>query len=126
MTRIELPWPAKELNPNRRGWGKGAMHRHARIAKGAKELAHWTAMEAGWFCCVPAFKNIAFDTPLLITITFCPPDKRHRDLDNAIASFKASQDGIADALGIDDSKWVPFYRWGDVVKGGRVVVELNA
>jgi crossover junction endodeoxyribonuclease RusA len=123
MTRIELPYPAKELNPNRRGWGKGAMHRHARTAKGAKELAHWTACEAGWAVEPSIFPPMW--TPK-ITITFYPPDKRRRDLDNAIASFKSAQDGIADALGIDDSKWVPFYRWGEVVKGGRVLVELNA
>jgi crossover junction endodeoxyribonuclease RusA len=43
-----------------------------------------------------------------------------------IASFKSARDGIADALGIDDSKWAVSYRFGDVIKGGRVVVELNA
>jgi crossover junction endodeoxyribonuclease RusA len=120
MTRIELPWPAKELNPNRRGWGKGAMHRHARLAKGAKELAHWTAIQDGW--------GWGGDTTWRphFTITFCPPDRRKRDLDNCIASFKSAQDGIAAALEIDDSRWVPIYRFGDVVKGGRVVVELNA
>jgi crossover junction endodeoxyribonuclease RusA len=118
MTRIELPWPAKELSPNARGhWAK-----QARFKKGARELAHWKALGA-W----PGNRGLGvFDDQLQITVTFCPPDKRRRDLDNAIASFKASQDGIADALGIDDSKWSVSYRFGDVVKGGRVVVELNA
>jgi crossover junction endodeoxyribonuclease RusA len=116
MTRIELPWPAKELSPNARGhWAK-----MARFKKGARQLAGWTACAAGW-ASQQARSNIAE-----ITITFCPPDKRRRDLDNAIASFKASQDGIADALGIDDSNWAVSYRFGEVVKGGRVIVELNA
>jgi crossover junction endodeoxyribonuclease RusA len=119
MTRIVLPWPAKELSPNARGhWAK-----QARFKKGARELAGWTACEAGWAQHGP-FWEVADN--LQITITFCPPDKRRRDLDNAIASFKASQDGIADALGIDDSKWAVSYRFGEVVKGGRVLVELNA
>jgi crossover junction endodeoxyribonuclease RusA len=120
MTRIELPWPAKELNPNRRGWGKGAMHRHARLAKGAKELAHWTACAGGWTGYEPT------EEALQITVTFHPPDRRRRDLDNLLASFKSSLDGIALALDIDDSRWTPIPRRGDVVKGGRVVVELNA
>jgi crossover junction endodeoxyribonuclease RusA len=119
MTRIELPWPAKELSPNARGhWAK-----MARFKKGAREHAGWVAkMEvigADW-------DELTFNGSPTITITFCPPDKRRRDLDNAIASFKSAQDGIADALGIDDSRWDVSYRFGDVVKGGRVVVELNA
>jgi crossover junction endodeoxyribonuclease RusA len=120
MTRIELPWPAKELSPNARGhWAK-----MARFKKGARELAHWTALEGGWH----GYGNIATTLEFApkIGITFCPPDKRRRDLDNAIAAFKSAQDGIADALGIDDSKWAVSYRFGEVIKGGRVVVELNA
>jgi crossover junction endodeoxyribonuclease RusA len=118
MTRIELPWPAKELSPNARGhWAK-----MARFKKGAREFAYWTLMQTGMRTVYIEWLN---DVPQ-ITITFCPPDKRRRDLDNAIASFKSAQDGIADALGIDDSRWAVSYRFGDVVKGGRVVVQLNA
>jgi crossover junction endodeoxyribonuclease RusA len=127
MTRITLPWPAKELSPNARGhWAK-----MARFKKGAREHAHWVAKKEGWWT---VGENYYIDSktghyevsPLVITITFCPPDNRRRDLDNAIASFKSAQDGIADALGIDDSRWSVSYAWGDVVKGGRVVVELDA
>jgi crossover junction endodeoxyribonuclease RusA len=121
MTRIELPWPARELSPNARGhWAK-----QARFKKGARELAGWTARQANMGWSMPVIETLAYDVSLKITVTFCPPDKRRRDLDNAIASFKASQDGIADALGIDDSKWAVSYRFGEVVKGGKVVVELN-
>lgn len=122
MTRIELPWPAKELSPNARGhWAK-----QARFKRGARELAMWNAREAGFGKYGWRDTQIVGPYKLEITVTFCPPDKRRRDLDNAIASFKASQDGIADALGIDDSKWAVSYRFGEPVKGGRVVVELNA
>jgi crossover junction endodeoxyribonuclease RusA len=121
MTRIELPWPAKELSPNARGhWAK-----MARFKKGAREHADWTTKQAG---ITPEYAGKWWDLigPLEITITFHQPDRRRRDRDNMIASFKSAQDGIADALGIDDSKWAVSYRFGDVVKGGRVVVELNA
>jgi hypothetical protein len=45
-------------------------------------------------------------------------------LDNRIAQFKAGQDGIAQALAVDDSRFEPTYRRGDPVKGGKVVVEI--
>ena len=44
-------------------------------------------------------------TSLWVAITFLPPDRRRRDLDNCLASFKAGIDGLADVLGVDDSKW---------------------
>ena len=60
-----------------------------------------------------------------VKITFQPPDRRKRDRDNMIAAFKAGQDGLADALGIDDAILVPTYDTGEPVKGGRVDIELD-
>ena len=37
---------------------------------------------------------------LPLYLTFYPPDKRKRDDDNMISSFKAGRDGIAQALGL--------------------------
>jgi crossover junction endodeoxyribonuclease RusA len=42
---------------------------------------------------------------LAVHLHFVPPDRRRRDLDNLIASMKAGLDGLADALGVDDSRW---------------------
>ena len=42
---------------------------------------------------------------LSLHITFVPPDRRHRDLDNLLASIKAGLDGLADVWKVDDSKW---------------------
>ena len=39
----------------------------------------------------------------VVCIEFYPPDKRKRDIDNMLASSKAGIDGIAQAIGIDDS-----------------------
>jgi crossover junction endodeoxyribonuclease RusA len=60
-----------------------------------------------------------------LQLTISPPDKRHRDTDNVIASLKSALDGIADATGIDDSRW----QWQAPVvttpcKSGRIVVTL--
>jgi crossover junction endodeoxyribonuclease RusA len=58
-------------------------------------------------------------------VTFQPPDKRRRDRDNLQASLKAHFDGIADALGVNDSLFVPTYAIGEPVKGGAVRVEIT-
>lgn len=58
-------------------------------------------------------------------VDFYPPDRRHRDDDNLIASFKAGRDGIALALGIDDKR----FRCYPYVKnqiGGMVKVRLTS
>lgn len=57
--------------------------------------------------------------------SFCPPDNRRRDRDNLIASMKAATDGIADALGIDDSKFDCSYALGEPIKGGCVHVTIS-
>jgi len=57
--------------------------------------------------------------------TFCPPDKRARDLDNVLAAMKAGNDGLVDAMGIDDSRWGLSVQWGEVVKGGEVRVTVE-
>jgi crossover junction endodeoxyribonuclease RusA len=64
------------------------------------------------------------DGPIPLRVTFCPPDKRHRDRDNCIAMCKAYMDGIADALVVNDRRFEPTYAWGDVVKHGAVLVAI--
>ncbi len=110
--RATLPWPHRDLSPNARvHW--------ARLAK-AKALARGQA----FFGCRAAGMRPTGATRAVLTITFRPPDKRARDLDNMVAAFKAGSDGVADALGVDDARWQVRYAVGDVVKGGAVVVEV--
>lgn len=61
-----------------------------------------------------------------IKVTFYPPDNRRRDKQNMPANktIKSYLDGIADALGIDDNKFNPSFAYGDVVKGGEIIVEV--
>jgi crossover junction endodeoxyribonuclease RusA len=113
-TRITLSWPDRDLNPNSR------VHWSAK-AKAVKAARH----EAGWalrrtFRTKPGWDRVAVD------MVFCPPDERRRDRDNLIASSKAIQDGIADALGVDDSKFTTTYSIGEPVKGGTVVVTIRS
>lgn len=114
---IELPWPPKELSPN------GRLH-------WAKKRQYTTNYKGeGWAYTLAAMypkHAVDFDWPeqIEMTITFYPPDKRRRDDDNIIGSFKAGRDGVAIALNVDDSRFRPTYKFGQVVKGGKVTVEI--
>ena len=60
-----------------------------------------------------------------IRLLFSPPDKRRRDVDNMLASMKASLDGIALAIGCDDVEFCPvILDRAPPVKGGSVLVEF--
>lgn len=69
---------------------------------------------------------VAPDSPkIALWADFYPPDRRARDDDNMIASFKAGRDGIALALGIDDKRFVtkPFVQ---NAIGGYIKVRLTS
>lgn len=59
-----------------------------------------------------------------VCITFIPPDRRPRDLDNMLASIKSGLDGIADVIGVDDSKWSITIQKEDRI-GGMVRVVIT-
>ncbi|MBN8262408.1 MAG: hypothetical protein J0L59_08795 [Xanthomonadales bacterium] len=113
-----LPWPPAALSPNARNghWGK-----RKREAQQAREVAFYTAREAGW---------CGDDLPqgrLHLWIDFYRPRVQNMpDDDNMLARFKAYRDGIADALGIDDARFVshPFVQ-DEVRKGGQVRVRIS-
>jgi crossover junction endodeoxyribonuclease RusA len=109
-----LPWPDRKMSPNARiHWGK-----LARARKKAKRDAYYAAKEAG-------LGKISADT-LSVRYVVYPPDRRARDQDNIIASLKAYADGIAEAIGIDDSKWnISISPRGPIEKGGMIKVELD-
>jgi crossover junction endodeoxyribonuclease RusA len=114
MLEFRLPWPPKELSPNKRlHWARKSKATKAyREACGLLMLAETEA------------SSIQAEG-LNLDITFCPPDKRRRDRDNMIASFKAGQDAISDVVGIDDRHFIPTYRVGEPIKGGAVVIRIE-
>jgi crossover junction endodeoxyribonuclease RusA len=112
---ITLGWPAKALSPNARGhW--------ATLAKARKAARH-----EGFFAALATHADMMRGSKgALVQVTFTPPSRHHRDTDNMVASIKSHLDGIADAIGIDDSKWT----WAAPViaepcKPGHVVVTLT-
>ncbi len=110
---IILPWPPKELSPNSRGhWSK-----KAKAVRSARASAGWIIKASGI--------KIVGDGFIYLQIVFNPPSKRRYDLDNCVARCKGMFDGIADGLGVDDSRFRFGFEFGDAVKDGRVTVEIK-
>ena len=112
---ITLDWPPATLSPNNR--------------------AHWSALaraKSTYRFAAMIFAREAFNAarptliaPLAVAVTFCPPDKRGRDMDNMVASIKAGLDGVSDAIGVDDRHWQLTIARGDPCKGGKVIVAIG-
>lgn len=58
-----------------------------------------------------------------VIATFYPPHRRGDRVSYANL-LKPYWDGIADALGVNDSRFLPSYLFGEPVKDGRVTVVL--
>ena len=109
--KVTLDYPPASLSPNKRlHWSKVSK------AKAQYRKSCWADCKAaGWHKIDMAHVHVR--------ITFHPPDKRRRDLDNMLSSFKAGIDGIVDAIGVDDSDWeITLHKSPDTK--GCVVVEL--
>lgn len=110
---VSLPWPPSILSPNNRShWHKKSVAR-----KKYREDCGWIGKTVR-----PVFD----DGEIPICIRFFPPDRRKRDMDNMLASLKSGLDGLSDAWGVDDSRFVLSLSIGPVVKGGSVQVGANA
>lgn len=117
---ITLPWPAPGLAPNRRN-GKHWSSTHAAKLKAGHDAAVLTqqAMRTQGY-------TAPVEGPIALSLMFCPPDARRRDLDGMLSSNKASLDAVAKALGVDDVRFEPItLRRGKKISGGVVVVEVS-
>jgi crossover junction endodeoxyribonuclease RusA len=111
--RVILPFPPADLNPNARGhWSK-------------KSRAAKTYRRECWVLALAAKLTAPKDGPIRLHLDFFPPDRQSRDDDNAIASFKAGRDGIADALKADDSRFVTSHSWHTEPRSCVVVTFLD-
>jgi crossover junction endodeoxyribonuclease RusA len=109
---LTLPWPPKALSPNAR------LHymATARAKASYRKTCAWTAREQG-------ARRVTADR-LHVSLTFYPPTRHPFDLDNARARMKAGLDGLADVLGVDDSRWsISIARAGEI--GGFVKVDVQ-
>ena len=113
---IRLSYPPSKLGQTGGGWrGKAALVKKWRIRWGWEFLQYRVANSPSAIDGVTKFK-----------ISFAPPDKRRRDIQNCQAAFKAGIDAMSEQIGIDDSKfkihWTPEFL--PMEKGGAVYVEV--
>lgn len=109
--RLTLPWPPTALSPNmRQHWSA-----LSRAKKSYRFACAMTARQQG-------ANRIAADK-LHVSLVFVPPTRRAYDLDNMLARMKSGLDGLADVLGVDDSRWSLTIAKAEEV-GGMVRVEV--
>lgn len=112
--QIRFPFPDRKLSPNSR-----IDRRYATKERDtARQIGFWLVKDAGW--------SFSGKLPLELTFIIRPPDKRRRDDDNVLSSFKSYRDGMFQALGLDDSliKRTVIER-SEVEIGGAIYVELK-
>lgn len=113
---VILPWPSSALSPNsRQPWRK------IEAVKAARAVAYAETCNY-----IGSFGVTILLGPLAVIMDFHPPTKRHFDLDNLISRCKAYQDGIFDALGLNDNLIVMLVaRRRGAMKGGSVKISLE-
>lgn len=113
---IETSWPLPVLWPNSR---EHRMRTYS-ARKSAKDEGFWSTRSVqpfGWKHEGGRFK---------LTITAHPAVQRTRDDDGLIGACKAYRDGIALALGVDDSLFdLQPINWGDKRSPGRLVFNVE-
>ncbi|MDE4274742.1 hypothetical protein PXK58_08975 [Phaeobacter gallaeciensis] len=107
---VRLPWPPRQLSPNARCDRRAI----SGVRKEYRSVCGWEA------------KAAKLEPGSHVVVKFCPPDARRRDVDNMLASIKSGLDGVASAIGQDDSEWQSHtLTRGPVEKGGAVYIELR-
>lgn len=112
MTTIVLPFPPSSLS----GHAKGHWRAKAAETKKWRQWAHLATLEDKPV--VPADGDIA------ITVRFVPPNRRS-DRANFPNRLKPVLDGIADALGVNDRRFLPNYVFAEPEAPGRLEITLS-
>lgn len=115
---VALPFPDRRLNPNNskgKHWASTvALRKEARVG-----AAHLTRAASDGQQFEPGHV-------VALMITFIQPDRRARDRDNLLAACKPMLDGVADAIGVDDSQFDPVtIRREYGAKPGAVVIKIE-
>ena len=114
--RVRLPWPDWSISPNSR-----AHYQHkAAIVKQHRHIARLVSLDA------LGFGNWIDADRVYAVWLFHDPDKRRRDTGNIRATMKAYQDGVFDALRVDDYavKDEFLHRASEIIPGGGVELRL--
>lgn len=109
---IELPFPPASLSGHNKG------HWHAKSGIVAKHR-QWARLAT-----LAAKIGAPLSGDIRVSVTFYPPNRRG-DRINFCNRMKPYFDGIADALGVNDSRFVPQYHFAEPVHNARVVVTIG-
>lgn len=109
---IDLPWPPSTLRPN--ASSPGNWRRKSDAAKRYKADCLILSLA------LPKLEP----KQMTVSLEFCPPDKRRRDIDNMLSSFKQGLDAVSQAIGVDDYLFDLNLKRGEPVKNGLVRVSL--
>jgi len=123
-TTIEFPWPHKLLFPNEtERWGNQAQKR--KLRRNARTLGWGLALEA--FGRPRAWPEALRNEPVLVEVEITPPMRRGKppDEDNLKSALKHYLDGVAAAMGVNDSKFT-FAKpvWHPRSGAGKVVIRI--
>ena len=113
--RVVLPWPDWGLSPNKK------LHRHekAKLVRQHRMMAMSISLDS------IGFQNWIDADQVFSVWIFRQPSKHRRDTGNIRAAMKSYQDGIFDALKIDDHVIKDEYLHLDgIKKGGEVELRL--
>ena len=113
-----LPFPPADLSGHAKGQWRG---KHSVTQKWRdRARIEATGLDAKF---PPDGKPYTEAGDIGVRITFVPPDRRS-DRVNFPNRMKPIFDGIADALGVNDSRFVPEYVFAEPEKPGCVIVEI--
>lgn len=111
--KVIYPFPPNVLSPNARAhWSE--------IARKKKQVRQ----DANYMTRINQVK-VSKDKPVMLAIVFRPATNCRYDIDNAFARCKALIDGIADAIGIDDTHFIYQLARGEPLKGGAVEITFS-
>lgn len=113
---IELPFPPAILSGHNTGHWRG---KSAIVAK-HREWAIKATLAIRSRVRIP----LADNSDIRVSVTFYPPDRRG-DRTNYPNRMKPYWDGIADALCVNDRRFLPSYHFAEPCKPGKVVVLID-
>lgn len=108
---IILPFPPSSLS----GHAKGHWRGHAAETRKHRQWARAATLAAR--------AKVHGDGDIAVTVRFVPPDRRGDRINFAIR-MKPYFDGIADALGVNDKRFLPTYIYAEPEAPGRVEVMI--
>lgn len=112
---IELPWPPASLSGHNTG------HWRSKSSIVAKHR-EW-ALRATLAIRNQVSLSLVDSSDIPVCVEFIPPNRRG-DRINFPNRMKPYFDGIADALAVNDSRFLPTFKFSDPQPGGKVLVTL--